>query len=110
MPEQRRELYPYTPFVYIPIPDSECIAAPVITGKPADIYGIPWTIGENGAIPTPNAFIMNAFIMKDIRDWREKITIPFELLDAFDWEASVERARSMWRFPYGLTSYGLTSW
>ncbi len=64
----------------------ECIAAPVITGKPVDIYGISWTVNENGAIPTPNQFLLT-----DICDWREKVTIPFDLLENYDWEASVER-------------------
>ena len=66
----------------------ECIASPLLSGKTKDVYGIPWTQGENGAIPTPGAFIM-----EDICDWREKVTIPFELLEEFDWEASIDRAR-----------------
>jgi uroporphyrinogen-III decarboxylase len=61
-----------------------CIASPVITGKPVDIYGIPWIIDDMGAIPIPGKPLLS-----DINEWQEKFTIPD--LRYFDWEAAAKQ-------------------
>jgi uroporphyrinogen-III decarboxylase len=58
--------------------------SPMLTGKERDVYGVPYVIHANGAIPRPNDFIM-----KDIADWRTAVNIP--TLEGYDWEGAAQK-------------------
>jgi uroporphyrinogen-III decarboxylase len=58
--------------------------SPMLTGKERNVYGIPYVIHANGAIPRPNDFIM-----KDIADWRTAVNIP--TLEGYDWESAAQK-------------------
>jgi uroporphyrinogen-III decarboxylase len=57
---------------------------PQMTGKEQNVYGIPYVIHANGAIPRPNDFIM-----KDISEWRTAVNIP--ALEGYDWESAARK-------------------
>jgi uroporphyrinogen-III decarboxylase len=58
--------------------------SPMLTGRERNVYGIPYVIHANGAIPRPNDFIM-----KDIADWRTAVNIP--TLEGYDWESAAQK-------------------
>jgi uroporphyrinogen-III decarboxylase len=57
---------------------------PMMTGKERNVYGIPYVIHKNGAMPRPNNFIM-----KDISKWRTAVNIP--TLEGYDWERTAQK-------------------
>jgi hypothetical protein len=58
--------------------------SPMLTGKERNVYGIPYVIHKNGAIPRPSDFIL-----KDIFEWRTAVNIP--TLEEYDWEGAAQR-------------------
>jgi uroporphyrinogen-III decarboxylase len=60
------------------------LESPILTGNERDVYGIPYVLHQNGAIPRPNDFIM-----KDIADWRTAVNLP--TLEGYDWESAAAK-------------------